>query len=135
MPAAKIAPVTFSSAVSTLATQGFDVAPATAAAAPAVRVSKYNCAAELAPAPDATTLILVRPGCLLAGHITRLVDRGYQKFLSTPALELPATAPRLTALHNFEQELERVLGADVLYNQSLGTTSDLYQYDRLTGRN
>ncbi len=34
----------------------------------------------------------------------------------------------------FTEELNQVTGAMGLYNESLGTTSDLYQYDRLRGR-
>jgi len=135
MPHTNITPVTFNDAVAALGNAGFTLSPAASAPAPAVRVARNNCAAELAPASDGSCRLLVRPGCLVAGEITRLLDRGYQKFLSSPALELPATADRLTALHQFELELDRATGSAPLYNQSLGTTSDLYQYDRLTGRN
>jgi hypothetical protein len=34
----------------------------------------------------------------------------------------------------FAEELNQLTGVTSLYNESLGTTSDLYQYDRLKGR-
>jgi hypothetical protein len=40
----------------------------------------------------------------------------------------------LQAIHSFSEELKQVSGAISLYNESLGTTSDVYEYDRLKGR-
>jgi hypothetical protein len=63
-----------------------------------------------------------------------LVDRGYQKFFKTSKLEIPATADQLRSLHEFSEELKEAMGATSLYNESLGTTSDVYEYDRVKGR-
>ncbi len=41
---------------------------------------------------DTPVVMLHRPGWVLGGEISRLVDRGYQKFLKTSKLEIPATA-------------------------------------------
>jgi hypothetical protein len=60
----------------------------------AFQVRKYGCAAEIASAPDGTTLVLARPGWLLGGQIARLLDRGYQKFLKTRSWRFPR--PRTT---------------------------------------
>jgi hypothetical protein len=68
------------------------------------------------------------------GEIARLLDRGYQKFIRTSQFELPATAAQLHAIHQFSEELTKATGGTSLYNQSLGTTSDVYLYDRLRGR-
>jgi len=128
---------TFNDVLSLLGGQRFDVAPAQDGAkrAPnAVQVRKYGSAAEIAPAPDGTVEIVTRPGWLLNGEISRLVDRGYQKFLKTSKLEIPATADHLRALHEFTEELNDAIGAPSLYNQSLGTTSNVYDYDRVKGR-
>lgn len=128
---------TFDDVLAVLGTQRFDVAPAPEGAkrnAKAVKVSKYGCAAEIAPAPDGTVQILVRAGWVLNGEIARILDRGYQKFLKTPKLEIPASADHLRALHSFSQELKEAAGAMNLYNESLGTTSDVYVYDRIKGR-
>ena len=129
---------TFDDVLTTLGSERFDVAPAAdgaSRAAGARRVSKYGCAAEIAPGDkSAATRILTKPGWVLGGEIARLVDRGYQKFLKTSKLEIPATAEHLRSIHKFSEELKESVGALVLYNESLGTTSDAYVYDRLKGR-
>jgi hypothetical protein len=79
-------------------------------------------------------MLLKRPGWLLGSEIARLVDKGYQKFLKTPKMEIPATADILRAIHEFTEELKEAAGATSLYNESLGTTSDRYVYDRVKGR-
>jgi hypothetical protein len=99
-----------------------------------VQVRKYGCAAEIAAAPDGTVEVLARPGWLLNGEIARLLDRGYQKFIKTSKLEIPATADHLHAIHEFSEELNEAIGATSLYNQALGTTSNVYHYDRVKGR-
>ncbi len=127
----------FNDVLSLLGSQRFDVAPAQDGAKRtpnAFQVRKYGCAAEIAAAPDGTPEILARPGILLNGEIARLLDRGYQKFFHTSKVEIPATADHLRSLHEFSEELREALGAATLYNEALGTTSDLYQYDRVKGR-
>ena len=74
------------------------------------------------------------PGALVGGSVARLLDRGYQKFIKTAQFELPASASQLQGIHLFSEELKQLTGAISLYNESLGTTSDLYEYDRLQGR-
>lgn len=127
----------FNDVLSVLGSQRFDVAPAQDGAkrtANAFQVRKYGCAAEIAAASNGTPEILVRPGVLLNGEIARLLDRGYQKFFRTSKIEVPATADHLRSLHEFSEELKKVMGATNLYNEALGTTSDLYKYDRVKGR-
>jgi hypothetical protein len=99
-----------------------------------VLVSKYGAGAILVPVKDAPAAFAEHPGALIRGEVARLLDRGYQKFIMTPQFELPATASQLQAIHLFSEELSQVTGAISLYNQALGTTSDLYEYDRLKGR-
>jgi hypothetical protein len=135
--AKKTPPRSFNEVLSLLGNQRFDVAPANEGSKRkpgAVQVRKYGCAAEIAPAPDGTVEILARPGWLLNGEISLILDRGYQKFLKTSRLEIPASADHLRALHEFSEELKKTVGAESLYNQSLGTTSDVYNYDRVKGR-
>jgi hypothetical protein len=127
----------FNDVLSVLGSQRFDVAPAQEGAKRtpnAFQVRKYGCAAAIAAAPDGSVEVLARPGWLLNGEIARLVDRGYQKFIKTSKLEIPATADRLRALHDFSEELREAIGATSLYNEALGTTSDVYNYDRVQGR-
>ena len=111
-----------------------------------LRVSKYGCAAVLVASgsvgqdlgtstgTDTAVAYKERPGAVIAGEISRLLDRGYQKFLHTSKYELPATAQQLQSIHKFTEELTQLTGGVSLYNESLGTTSDLYQYDRVKGR-
>src|ERR1700733_7754685 len=128
---------TFNDVLSVLGSQRFDVAPAQEGAKRtpnAFQVRKYGCAAEIAAAPDGSVEILARPGWLLNGEIARLLDRGYQKFLKTSKLEIPASADHLRAIHQFTEELNEAIGATSLYNEALGTTSNVYNYDRVKGR-
>lgn len=127
----------FDDVLATLGNEKFDVSPASAGAnSGARRVSKYGCAAEIAPATDkdGAVRLLSKGGWVLGGEISRLLDRGYQKFLKTSKLEIPATADQLRAIHLFNEELKEAAGALVLYNEAMGTTSDVYLYDRLRGR-
>src|SRR5580704_10298488 len=113
--AKKTPPRSFNDVLSLLGSQRFDVAPAhegSKRTPGAVQVRKYGCAAEIAAAPDGTVEILSRPGWLLNGEISRLLDRGYQKFLKTPRLEIPATADHLRSLHEFSEELKAAVGAE-----------------------
>jgi hypothetical protein len=102
----------------------------------AMLVSKHGAAAVLKPAQsnEAAAAFAVHPGVLVNGEVATLLDRGYQKFIKTSKFELPATASQLHTIHLFTEELKLYTGGVSLYNESLGTTSDLYRYDRLKGR-
>jgi hypothetical protein len=130
---------TFAQMMDALRARSFDVTPFKGVA-DGMQVSKGGVAAVLVPVksdPRAETggsQLAVTPGVLVKGEIARLLDRGYQKFIKTSQYELPATAAQLHSIHQFTEELNQVTGAMGLYNESLGTTSDLYHYDRLRGR-
>lgn len=123
---------TYEEAVNWLREHGFDIldAPGTK---DRVFLKKYNCSAAIEKAPDGTTRLFAKPGYLIGGEIARLVDKGYQKFLKTTKTEVPATADHLKAIHQFSEELREATGAVSLYNESLGTVSDRYVYDRVQG--
>ena len=123
----------FDQTLETLHAHSFDVAPY-AGVAGSVLVSKYGAAAVLEAPKDAPAAFAVCPGLLVKGEVARLLDRGYQKFIQSSHFELPASASQLQAIHRFSEELKLLTGANSLYNESLGTTSDLYRYDRLKGR-
>ena len=79
---------TFDEVMSALGNERFDVSPAGEGAnraAGARRVSKYGVAAEVAQSTEAgaPVRLLARPGLLVNGEISRLLDRGYQKFFKT----------------------------------------------------
>jgi hypothetical protein len=99
-----------------------------------VFLKKYHSSAAIEPAPDGAAKIFAYPGYLLNGEISKLVDEGYQKVLKTSKAVYPATADHLKALHDFTEELKEGLGGVSLYNESLGTTSASYMYDRVRGR-
>ena len=97
------------------------------------QVTKGNCAAVIEKGPGGVR-ISERPGYLVRGETHHLLDGGYQKFLVGPSGKLPATADRLHELHAFEEQLRYALGLQSLYNESLGTVSERYHYDRVKGR-
>lgn len=125
----------FDQTLEILRAHSFDVTPS-AEIAGGMLVSKHGAGAVLVASSDneAPAAFAVRPGAMVGSQVARLLDRGYQKFIKTPQFELPATASQLQAIHLFTEELKQLTGAINLYNESLGTTSDLYQYDRLKGR-
>ena len=126
----------FNQTLELLRAHEFEVVPYAGVAGGAL-VSKHGVGAVLASAPansDAAVALAVHPGVLVRGEVARLLDRGYQKFIKTSQYELPASASQLQAIHAFSEELKQLTGAISLYNESLGTTSDVYRYDRLVGR-
>lgn len=129
----KLEQKTFEDAVNYLREHGFDVleAPGTSGR---VFVKKYNVSAAIQKAEDGGIKIFAYPGYLVGTEISKLVNKGYQQFLKTSKTEVPATADHLKALHAFSEELKEALGLPSLYNESLGTVSEAYQYDRIVDR-
>jgi hypothetical protein len=110
---------------------GFNVAPPQSGR---VRVSRDGIAAVAEEAGDSARLS-ERAGLAMGDEIAALVDGGFQKFFQTPSRKRkPALAAELKALHNFEEDLRAALGLVSLYNESLGTVSTFYAYDRLQDR-
>jgi len=129
----------FDEMLDALRARAFEVSPF-AGVPMGMQVAKNGVAAVIVPGQtnpkwdDGGQKLAVSPGLLLRGEIARLLDRGYQKFLKTSKFELPATSAQLHAIQEFTEELNLVTGALGLYNESLGTTSDVYLYDRVRGR-
>ena len=127
----KPAAQSFEELLELLRRQGFAVE----AAAGGFRVAKGACAAVIEAGGAGGARLREEPGVVVAGEIARLVDKGYQKFVRTAAGgEQPAQAEQLQAIHEFSLELRSLLPLPALYNQSLGTVSNQYHYDRLRGR-
>jgi hypothetical protein len=124
---------TYEEAVNWLRDHGFEVleAPGTQNR---VFLKKLSCSAAIEKGPDDNARLFAKPGYLIGGEISRLIDKGYQKFLKTSKTEVPATADHLKALHQFSEELREGMGQVSLYNESLGTVSDRYVYDRVKDR-
>lgn len=132
--AQKLRKPTFDEALEALRTHGFEVA-SYAGVTGGWLVAKHGVAAVVVAGDKfAPVHLAVAAGVYVRGEVARLLDRGYQKFIKTSQYELPATAAQLHAIHTFSEELKLRTGGECLYNESLGTTSDLYQYDRLKGR-
>jgi hypothetical protein len=98
------------------------------------RVSRGGYAVDLSER-EGSVHIAERAGVLIGDEIGRLVDAGYQKmFRTTPGKTRPALATDLKALHDFEEDLKEGLGQESYYNESLGTVSTFYLYDRVQDR-
>jgi hypothetical protein len=124
---------TYEDALAWLREHGFDVTEAPGMNG-RVFLRKYNVSAAIQKTPEDAVKIFAHPGYLIGSEISKLVNRGYQQFLKTSKNELPATADHLKALHSFAEELKVGLGLPSLYNESLGTVSESYQYDRIEDR-
>jgi len=131
--ATKLEKRSYEHAISWLREHGFDVleAPGTDGR---VFLKKYNVSAAIQKTPDDGVKIFAYPGYLVGSEISKLVNKGYQQFLKTSKTEVPATADHLKALHSFTEELKEALGLPSLYNESLGTVSESYYYDRIVDR-
>jgi len=129
----KIEQRTYEDAVSWLRDHGFDLIEAPGAHT-RVFMRKYNCSAAIQKTDDGGAKIFAYPGYLIGSEISKLVNRGYQQFLKTSKTEVPATADHLKALQQFSEELKEALNLPSLYNESLGTVSESYQYDRIEDR-
>jgi hypothetical protein len=123
----------FEDTVSWFRDHGFEITEAPAANG-RVFLRKYHVSAAIERADDGGPKIFAYPGYLINGEISKLVDQGYQKILKTSKATFPATADHLKALHEFSEELKEGLGGVSLYNESLGTVSASYMYDRVRDR-
>ena len=131
--ATKVEVRTFEEATQWLRDHGFDLieAPGTQGR---VFLKKYNVSAAIQKDGDDGVKIFAYPGYLINGEISKLINRGYQQVLKTSKTEIAATADHLKALQQFSEELKEALNLPSLYNESLGTVSEAYQYDRIVDR-
>jgi hypothetical protein len=100
-----------------------------------VRVEKYGCGAEFRRVPNGRFQMTILPAALIEGQFTRLWDAGYQKFFITDdGRKLPALAQQLEQMRKFNEELRSALGVPTYYNEALGSTCQVTEYDRVQGR-
>jgi len=125
---------TYDEAVNWLREHQFDVLEAPGTKTSRVFVKKYNCSAAIEKTAEGEVKVFAYPGYLIGSEIAKLVNKGYQQVLKTTKTEIAATADHLKALHDFTEELKEAVGKPSLYNESLGTVSDAYNYDRVEGR-
>ena len=131
--ATKVEQRTYEEALDWLREHGFDLTDAPGMQG-RVFLKKYNVSAAIQKDGDDGVKIFAYPGYLINGQISKLVNHGYQQVLKTAKTEIAATADHLKALQQFSEELKEALCLPSLYNESLGTVSEAYQYDRVVGR-
>jgi hypothetical protein len=124
---------TYDEALGWFREHGFDLieAPGTQGR---VFLKKYNCSAAIQKNGTDGVKIFAYPGYMIGSEISKLVNKGYQQVLKTAKTEVAATADHLKALQQFSEELKEGLGLPSLYNESLGTVSESYHYDRVQDR-
>jgi len=113
--------ITFDQRMEELRRAGFTLS---SAASGRVMVTRNGCAAMLEKSGE-TPRVVERAGIIMDGSIAKLVDGGFQKFF---------LAPELKAIHEFQEDMREALGLVSLYNESLGTVSTQYLYDRVKDR-
>jgi hypothetical protein len=98
-------------------------------------IERNGVAAVFASGPDGAPVAVERAGIVMGKEIGTLTDGGFQKFFTTPSgKRKPALFHELKEIQSFQEDLREALGLDSLYNESLGTVSNLYLYDRVEGR-
>jgi hypothetical protein len=124
--------LTFEDHMSAARAAGFRTAPA---AGGKTSIERDGVAAVAEPGNEDVPQFIVRAGVVMGNEIGTLTDGGFQKFFTTPSgKRKPAQAHELVAIQNFQEDLREVLHLTTLYNESLGTVSNLYLYDRVVGR-
>jgi hypothetical protein len=99
------------------------------------RIERNGVASVAEAGSDGVPRFIVRAGIVMGDEIGLLTDGGFQKFFMTPSgKRKPALAEELKAIHDYQEDLREALGLTSLYNESLGTVSNLYLYDRVEGR-
>jgi hypothetical protein len=100
------------------------------------RIERNGVATVVQPAgPDGAVKFVTRAGIVMGSEIGLLTDGGFQKFFTTASgKRKPALADELKEIQNFQEDLREAMHLTSLYNESLGTVSNLYIYDRVVGR-
>lgn len=123
--------ITFDQRIEDLRKAGFVVSPGTGGRVMVTR----DCYAAVLENNAGTPRVVEPAGIRMPGGIGKLVDEGFQKFFMAPdGRKKPALASELKAIHEFQEDLCEALGLLSLYNESLGTVSTQYLYDRVKDR-
>ncbi len=124
--------LTFDDHMANARSGGFKTEPA---AGGGTRIERDGVACVVEPGNAEVPRVVARPGIVMGKEIGTLTDGGFQKFFMTPGgKRKPALADELKAIQNFQEDLRQALHLVSLYNESLGTVSNLYIYDRVEGR-
>jgi hypothetical protein len=104
-------------------------------AAGKTRLERKGVAAVVERGNEDVPRFIVRAGVVIGDEIGTLTDGGFQKFFTTPkGKRKPALAEELKAIQDFQEDLREAFHLTSLYNESMGTVSNLYLYDRVVGR-
>ena len=123
--------ITFDQRMDQLRKAGFTVKPN----AGRVLVTRDRYGVTLQDSSGGLPRVVESAGIVMPGGIGKLVDGGFQKFFLSPdGKKKPALAQELKDLHAFQEDLREALGLESLYNESLGTVSTQYLYDRVANR-
>jgi hypothetical protein len=99
------------------------------------RISRGGVAAIVESGSEDMPRFAARAGVVMGQEIGSLTDGGFQKFFTTPSgKKKPALAEELKAIQDFQEDLREAFSMTSLYNESMGTVSNLYLYDRVVGR-
>ena len=124
--------LTFDDHIGVARAAGFKTEPAGSGK---IRIERNGIAAIAESGPGDFPLFTTRAGVAMGKEIGTLTDGGFQKFFITPGgVRKPALADELKEIQDFQEDLREALGLESLYNESLGTVSNLYLYDRVEGR-
>jgi hypothetical protein len=124
--------LTFDDRLSEARTAGFTTA---SAGSGKTRIERSGVACVAEAGDEGLPRITSRAGVVMGSEIGTLTDGGFQKFFVTPGGKRhPAQAHELKAVQDFQEDLREALGMTSLYNESLGTVSNQYVYDRVEGR-
>lgn len=124
--------VTFDDCLSQARAAGFTVRPAEGGR---TWIERDGVASVVEKGDEEKPKFAVRAGILMAGEIGALTDQGFQKVFVTPSGKRKAAlAADLRNIHAYQEDLCEAFGLTSLYNESMGTVSRQYVYDRVAGR-
>jgi hypothetical protein len=114
--------------ISLLKAAGFEIRPSSILPS-WIQASRGDCAVLFRETLDNRVEMLRSPGLLRNGKIFRVLDKGYQKFLTDDQREIPANASHLEQISSFYQDFKEAIGLPVLFNESLGALTAVTQLD------
>ena len=129
---ASVKHLTFEDHMNTARAAGFNTSPEPGGK---TRIERKGIAAMAEPGPEGVPFFTTRAGVVMGKEIGTLTDGGFQKFFIAPSgKRKPALAEELKEIQAFQEDLRESLELTSLYNESLGTVSNVYLYDRVEGR-
>jgi hypothetical protein len=114
--------------INRLKAAGFETRPSSISTS-FLQATKGGCAILFRETLDNRIEMFRSPGLLRQGKIFRVLDKGYQKFLTDDQREIPATATGLEHINSFYQDFKEAVGLPVLFNESLGALTAVTKLD------